>query len=207
MSNVGTKFERIEHHASPGVWTVENCINRKEALAIRQLASDKMKKAVVSGAKSGILSKGRTNSLAWIKHDASKVTKKVATRIAGIVGLPLAHAENFQVIRYEPPQEYRPHFDAYDSTTERGQRTMENGGQRLITVLCYLNDVEAGGETEFPKLGIKVDPKPGRLLIFENCEEGTTNRSDLSLHAGLPVEQGVKWAFNLWFREKPLKRF
>ncbi len=206
MSDASTGHRRERLHANPGVWTVDDCVTPQEAQAICDLASSKFKAAVVSGAKSGVQSQGRTNSVAWVKHDASATSLAVAKRIADIVGLPLEQAENFQVIRYQSGQEYRPHFDAYDHQTERGQRTMQNGGQRLVTALCYLNGVEQGGETAFPKLEIKVAPKPGRLLIFENCEAGSDIRTPLSLHAGLPVEKGVKWAFNLWFRQRAIKR-
>lgn len=206
MTNGVSKFNRVQHNTAPGVWTLDSCVNSTEAEAICEIASDKMTKAVVSGSKSGVMSKGRTNSVAWVKHGTNTITKSVADRVATIVGIPLDNAENFQVIRYEPGQEYRPHFDAYNAESERGQRTMKNGGQRIVTALCYLNEVESGGETHFPKLNIKVEPALGRLLIFENCKSGSNVRTELSLHAGLPVEKGIKWAFNLWFRERPIIR-
>ncbi|MFO1428171.1 MAG: 2OG-Fe(II) oxygenase [Steroidobacteraceae bacterium] len=37
---------------------------------------------------------------------------------------------------------------------------------RYLVVLWYLNDVEVGGETTFPQLGIAVKPRRGRLLLF-----------------------------------------
>ncbi len=37
---------------------------------------------------------------------------------------------------------------------------------RVFAIIFYLNDVEEGGETEFPYLNIKVAPVKGRLLIF-----------------------------------------
>lgn len=37
---------------------------------------------------------------------------------------------------------------------------------RYLVFLWYLNDVEEGGETEFGKLGIRVRPRAGRLLMF-----------------------------------------
>jgi len=206
MSESIAEFQTITHHSNPKVWTIEDCVTEDEARAIRKFAEKKMKKAVVSGEAGGIESKGRTNSVSWVSHNATPVTTRVANRIAELVGLPLTHAENFQVIRYEAGQEYRPHFDAYDGKTERGLRTMKNGGQRLITVLGYLNDVEAGGGTHFPKLDVEVQAKQGRVVVFENCEKDTNVRTPLSLHAGLPVESGIKWAFNLWFREREFSK-
>ncbi len=60
--------------------------------------------------------------------------------------------------------------------------------------------MKKGGHTEFPKLNISVPPEKGKLLVFHNCNAGTDVRHQLSLHAGRPVEEGEKWAFNLWFR-------
>ncbi|MBY0417872.1 MAG: 2OG-Fe(II) oxygenase, partial [Pararheinheimera sp.] len=58
-----------------------------------------------------------------------------------------------------------------------------------------------GGETEFPKLKIKIKAKQGSLLIFNNTYPNTNDVHVNSLHAGCPVIFGEKWAFNLWFRE------
>lgn len=37
---------------------------------------------------------------------------------------------------------------------------------RHLTWLMYLNDIEHGGETEFPMHGLRVKPKAGRLIIW-----------------------------------------
>ena len=81
---------------------------------------------------------------------------------------------------------------------------MEVGGQRITTALAYLNDVDAGGATDFPEIGISIKPNKGDVVIFNNCIEGTTEIHPKSLHAGSPVISGEKWAVNLWFREKPI---
>ena len=70
----------------------------------------------------------------------------------------------------------------------------------MVTALVYLNKVEAGGATQFPKLGITVPAQPGRMVLFHNTTEDISGPHPLSLHAGMPVESGEKWAFNLWFR-------
>ncbi len=41
-----------------------------------------------------------------------------------------------------------------------------NKKNRVITYLWYLNDVEEGGETDFPDLNLKIKPKAGQLLFF-----------------------------------------
>jgi prolyl 4-hydroxylase len=192
-------------HTGPDVHVISDVIGREEALHFMRIAGPMMGASRVSGDKVGYKSDGRTNSLAWIKHDHDPVTMRLAERVAAIVGLPLENAESFQVIRYDAGQEYRAHFDAYDLDTERGQRCCARGGQRLVTVLGYLTPVEEGGCTRFPKLDIDVMPAAGRLLIFHNCYDGTNQRHPHSLHQGSPVGKGRKWAFNLWFHERAFR--
>ena len=116
----------------------------------------------------------------------------------------MENAERFQIIHYDKTQEYRRHYDSWaHDYSEKSLRCVKYGGFRLLTALCYLNDVEEGGGTNFPKLNITVKPKKGRILVFQNTYEGTNNRHIMSEHAGMPVIKGEKWAFNLWFRECP----
>jgi prolyl 4-hydroxylase len=65
--------------------------------------------------------------------------------------------------RYLAAQEYKPHYDAFDLSTEDGRRFAQNGGQRVATVLIYLNDVPNGGKTAFQKLGLSVTPRWGAV--------------------------------------------
>ena len=139
----------------------------------------------------------RTGKNLWVKHDYDKTIKNIGEKLAKVVNLPLANAETFQVIYYDKNQEYKQHYDTiYDD------KHIKYGGVRLITALCYLNTVEIGGGTEFPKLNITIPAEKGKLLIFQNTISINNNkRHVLSLHAGLPVQLGEKYAFNLWFRE------
>ena len=71
----------------------------------------------------------------------------------------------------------------------------------MVTCLLYLNDLEDGGRTSFPILGMEIGAKKGRMVQFHNCHEGSTARHRDSLHGGMPVLKGGKWACNFWFRE------
>ena len=75
----------------------------------------------------------------------------------------------------------------------------------MITVIAYLNDVQEGGETGFPELGINVPPKKGDTLVFHNTLQEDVAAypriNPRSLHGGMPVIKGEKWMVNLWFRE------
>ncbi len=197
-------------HEDPHVLVKENFISSDDCNHFINICKNRLKNALVSNNQKGMVSAGRSGKNCWLNHDHDSVTIKVAERISKIVDIPLSHAEIFQVIYYDETQEYRSHYDGWlHNNSEKSNRCMKYGGQRIVTALCYLNDVEEGGCTGFPRLNIEVSPQKGKLLIFHNVIEGSgkeTGRSErhpLSEHAGRPVIKGHKWAFNLWFRETP----
>ena len=149
----------------------------------------------------------RTGSNTWLQHDASPVIQGVADRISQMVRMPLKNAEPFQVVYYKENEEYDYHWDSFDESDDVAtEEYMKNGGQRLITVLGYLRDVPKGGETSFNHLGVNIQPRRGSVIVWWNVEPNTTKREIKSQHAGLPVLEGEKYAFNLWFRENEFKK-
>ena len=158
---------------------------------------------VVSDDGEGQKHKGRTGSNTWLPHNTNNVILNVAQRLSDTVRMPLENAEPFQVVHYEVGQEYDYHWDSFDKSDEsyNEKYVSQQGGQRIITALGYLRDVPKGGETGFNRLGVNVQPKQGTVVIWYNVEPDTTKRELLSQHAGLPVLEGEKYAFNLWFRE------
>jgi len=126
-------------------------------------------------------------------------------RMTDWLGVPLGHAEYLILLRYQPGQEYRPHVDYLRAGTYRNLPAPE-AGQRVHTMFVYLDQVEAGGETEFPRLGKRIRPARGRVVHFTNCgDDGLGDPS--TVHAGLPVRAGVKYLATLWTREREYRKY
>jgi prolyl 4-hydroxylase len=196
-------------HELPLVHQIDNFASGEEVASLLDIAMPRLQQALVSHDKQGIASAGRSGRNCWVRHNASPQVLALCQRISELVGIPLERAESLQVIHYGPGQQYAPHYDAWDADTERGRRCMASGGQRLTTCLLYLNTVAAGGGggTIFPKIGLEIPAREGRLVLFHNVFPGTNQRHPDSLHGGAPVTAGEKWACNLWFRELPLPGF
>ena len=196
-------FEKLVLCDSPLVEEHYNVLTHDECEHFIEISKLDLKRALVSSDSKGTVSQGRTGSNTWLRHDHDEITKQVAERIAEIVGMPLQNAEKFQVIHYGVNEEYRPHFDSWiHDDSEKTHRCMKWGGARMKTALCYLNDVSKGGGTKMTKLNITITAEKGKLLVFNNTVSMDDHtRHELSEHAGLPVEEGEKFAFNLWFRE------
>lgn len=79
--------------------------------------------------------------------------------------------------RYHPGQNFAPHQDhvVYDDSLD--------GTESRYTFIFYLNDVEEGGETNFPNIPYAVKPKKGNVLAFRHE----------NWHEGKAVKQGVKY--------------
>ncbi|MEI6641359.1 MAG: 2OG-Fe(II) oxygenase [Novosphingobium sp.] len=128
--------------------------------------------------------------------------RQIEQRIDALLGIEPAFGEVIQGQRYAPGQEFRAHYDYFDTGASYWPGEVKRGGQRSWTAMVYLNAVEAGGVTEFPKAPISVPPQPGALLVWNNMgRDGKPN--PLTLHAGRPVEKGVKYIVTKWYRARP----
>ena len=103
----------------------------------------------------------RTSSNTWCERECYKdpTVKGVIDRITNITQIPEENSEFLQLLKYQEGEFYKTHHDYLDFGLER------QCGVRLMTVFLYLNEVEEGGGTEFPKLGEMV------LLSTPNVDE------------------------------------
>ncbi|HEX8484723.1 2OG-Fe(II) oxygenase [Sphingomonas sp.] len=130
----------------------------------------------------------------------SPEVRPIDESIAHLLGVDPRNGETMQGQRYDIGQQFRAHHD-YFHEAEKYWADMERcGGQRTWTAMIYLNDVEEGGSTWFPQAGIRVSPKRGLLLAWNNMKlDGSPN--ERTLHEGMPVVEGVKYIVTKWFRE------
>ena len=142
-----------------------------------------------------ILSNGRTSVNAWCREpcESHPKVKRVYSKIEEVTMVPYSHYESFQVLKYEVGQRYHTHHDSDESDNRLAC------GPRILTFFLYLSDVEEGGETAFPSLGIAVTPKRGRALLWPSTLDEAPNKIDeRTYHEARTVKKGVKFAANAW---------
>jgi len=143
----------------------------------------------------------RTSNGMFFSLGETPLIERIERRIARLVDLPVEHGEGLQVLHYQPGQEYEPHFDWFDPTQPGFNAVTARGGQRIASIVMYLNTPEEGGGTGFPAAGLIVTALRGSAVYFAY---DTGDQS--SLHAGLPVLRGEKWIATKWLRERPYQR-
>ncbi|MDE8654135.1 prolyl hydroxylase family protein [Novosphingobium album (ex Liu et al. 2023)] len=129
------------------------------------------------------------------------IVRSIERRLSDLIGIDLAWSETVQGQRYLPGQEFRAHCDWFDTEAAYWPSEVARGGQRSWTAMAYLNDVEDGGVTEFPRIGVSIPPQAGSLILWNNATpDGAPNLE--TLHAALPVKAGVKYVITKWFRTR-----
>jgi prolyl 4-hydroxylase len=119
--------------------------------------------------------------------------RMIERRICDLMGIEQSWSEVFQGQRYEPGQEFRGHFDWYDTTADYWPGETKRGGQRSWTAMVWL---------KFTRLGLGFPPQTGSLLMWNNALPDGRPNVDV-MHAGMPVVRGVKYVITKWFRTRP----
>ncbi len=129
------------------------------------------------------------------------LVSRIERRICGLMGLDPRFGETLQGQRYSPTQQFKPHHDYFHTNQSYWEMERPRGGQRTWTAMAYLNQPDGGGETNFPKAGLCVQPQAATLVIWNNMDPlGAPN--DVALHEGCPVSGGTKYIVTKWFRER-----
>lgn len=189
-------------HSTPPMYEIESFLSAEECDRLKALAAPGLKESiVVDGVAGKTAAPSRTSKSCFLaKTDTEWLSKKVEL----LTRKPAAHQEPAQVANYQRDQLYQPHFDAFDVTTGPGMECALTGGQRVMTVLVYLNDCPRGGGTYFPKLDVRFRPVKGKGVIFFPTD--VYGRLDsLALHTGeAAVEE--KWLGQVWIRQTDFGR-
>jgi prolyl 4-hydroxylase len=165
--------------------------------AIKDYARDKLFESEIVGGKHHDI---RNSMQCWISKN-HKLAKPLFERIAKEFNLTFDQAEDLQVVRYLPNQYYNEHHDSCCDDNDQCKEFIKRGGQRVLTVLIYLNNEFEGGHTYFKNLDLKLKPSTGSAAVFFPLANNSNKCHPLALHAGTPVSSGEKWIANLWFRE------
>jgi len=140
----------------------------------------------------------RTSEGMFFERGEHAVCARIEARLAALLNWPVERGEGLQVLHYSPGAEYRPHYDYFDPALASTPAILKRGGQRVGTVVMYLNTPEAGGATSFPEVKFEVAPVKGNAVFFSYDRP---HPMTLTLHGGAPVVAGEKWVATKWLRE------
>jgi prolyl 4-hydroxylase len=193
----------------PWIIMLENVLSNEETERLIELGGDlgyerstDVGDIQADGTYSKSVSSGRTSTNAWCVDGCYEdaVAQRAMQIIESITGIPEANSENLQLLHYEENEFYQTHNDYIPYQVDR------QCGPRILTFYMYLNDVEEGGGTNFPKLDLTVTPKRGRAVIWPSVLDHDPNQKDTRTdHQAMKVIKGVKYGANAWVHQQDFK--
>lgn len=168
-----------------------------------QRALPRLHPSVVHNARTGELRADprRTALNCGIERDL--IAALMQERAARLTGAPISHHEPPNVISYEPGQKFDHHHDYIDPRQPGSAHELSTIGQRVVTIVTYLNTDFEGAATDFPRLGLSFRGEKGDAIMFANVlPDGAPDEN--TWHAGLPPTAGRKWVLSQWIRSRPL---
>ncbi len=179
----------------PRVVVIEDFLTKSECAKLRELADGKFERSKVTGPTN--VDRARTSHTAHLHAVDDPVITAVRKKAAAVCDVPVDHIEPLQVVRYNPGQFYKAHYDYFTDSSVK-----KHGGQRSQTIFAYLNDLEGEAHTTFTRTGIKVEPKEGRAAWWYNLH--TDGYPDANtMHEGRPPQKGTKYGLNIFVRQTP----
>ena len=191
----------ITHMQNPRVVVLGNLLSAEECEAIIESAKPKLARSLTVETATGgeELNPDRTSHGMFFTRGQTPEITAVEQRIARLVNWPVENGEGVQVLHYRPGAEYKPHYDYFDPDEPGTPTILKRGGQRVATLVMYLNEPARGGGTTFPDVGLEVAPVRGHAVFFSYDRPHPATRT---LHGGAPVLEGEKWVATKWLRER-----
>jgi prolyl 4-hydroxylase len=196
-----TRVEVLQTMRHPRVIVFGNLVSDEECEALIAAARVRLARSLTVETHTGgeALNVDRTSDGMFFERGENEVVARLEQRIADLLQWPVEYGEGLQILRYAPGAQYRPHYDYFDPAEAGTPSILKRGGQRVGTLVMYLQEPAQGGATTFPDVGLEVAPKRGTGVFFSYERPDPATRT---LHGGAPVVAGEKWVATKWLRER-----
>ena len=187
--------------ARPRLVMLGDLLSPEECDALVSAASARMARSLTVATQTGgeEVNDDRTSDGMFFERGEIPLVQALEERIAQLLHWPIENGEGLQVLRYLPGAQYKPHYDYFDPAEPSTTRILRRGGQRVATLVMYLNTPAQGGGTTFPDVHLEVAPQRGNAVFFSYERPHPSTRT---LHGGAPVLAGEKWVATKWLRER-----
>ena len=195
-----TKKAKRIYYPFTQIYQYDQFLNDRECDELVTVANRITRKSSVSNPEGKtVFSEYRTSSTADMKCTDNKIVGWIDILIAKALGIKENLGETLQIQKYCAGEYYKEHHDYFNWNTDEHKTYTEWMGQRTWTFMVYLNDVEEGGETYFKHLGLKIKPKKGTAIFWNNLNPiGIPNKN--TMHEAFPPISENKYVITKWWR-------
>lgn len=190
----------VTQMAHPRLVVFDGLLSDAECDQLVELARPRLNQSLTVDRDSGasVQHQARVSSGMFFQRAENPLITLLEKRMSALLGFPEVNGEGLQILNYKPGGKYDPHQDYFDPAEPGSHVHLARGGQRIATLILYLNTPEAGGGTFFPDVGVTVSAVRGHAVFFSYP---VAHASARCLHGGNPVMRGEKWIATKWIRE------
>jgi len=124
--------------------------------------------------------------------------KSMNVKFSQMLNVPIDNGEPLQGAFYSTGSYFRTHTDFFEAHEE--EQYCRNSGQRIWSVMAFLNDGIEGGERVFPHYEKKFFPTEGTIIAWRNISPEGYKLPE-SAHYDSEVIKGNHAVLFKWFRE------
>lgn len=130
----------------------------------------------------------------WFTPELLRVLRGIQKRLTRFIPGIERRREVWQATRYRTGGKFDYHYDC-------GKWGDDPAGERLHTVVIYLDTPRRGGSTRFFSFDFEIKARAGRLLAWKNLNvSGQCDRE--MLHSSVPLAEGRKTILVTWVRQR-----
>ena len=198
-NSITTKAQRI-YFPLTQIYKKENFLTELECdQLILMISRDLRPSTVADDGDNCLVNDYRTSKTSDLNYFKDPFYLNIDKKISNLMNLEPFFGETMQAQKYEVGEYYKEHYDFFSPFNHEFKTYCEWMGQRTWTTMIYLNDVEEGGETYFKYLNLKIKPKKGLLIAWNNLYiNGFPNYK--TMHEALPPKKESKYIITKWWR-------
>eukprot|EP00986_Skeletonema_menzelii_P018381 scaffold26631_cov139-Skeletonema_menzelii.AAC.22 len=184
-------------HQDPDIYAIDNFLTDEECDRLIAKSQPHLVPCLVKNDKTGIAEQDPVRTSTNTNVPQSEVPS-IVEKMTNVASCNADQLEILQVLNYKKGQEFIPHTDGFSGKFDACGFEQAS---RQATIFCYLNNVAEGGSTNFPEIGLAIQPKKGTAVIHFPADVELREDSR-TLHQGSPAVD-EKWLLTTWVWNRP----
>ena len=185
----------------PPIYVIDNFLTAGDVERLQEIVTQlKFHSSIVSDGIEDRVETYKTSTSAALPTDA-KICLMLHNKIHSLIP-NVKYEQPLQIVKYKPGASCEIHHDSVPIDPDSLELISDGfrGSMRVFTGFLYLNETKTReGCTYFPLLKLRVQPKPGRLLLFCNIVNDNLELDQHVIHVGETLTSGQKFGINIWF--------
>ena len=191
--------QAVARQSAPRIATLNRLFTPEECDYVISRGAPYLKRGMVAGSQTLDIRTSSAAALGLVESDP--LIQSLDELMSRALGQPAGHGENPALLHYTPGQVFGAHCDWINPEDPARAQELALSGQRIKTLIVYLNEGYEGGETVFTRVGWRFKGKRGDALMWDNIDAAGAV-DPRALHEGTAPRSSDKFVLSKWMRDR-----